>query len=167
MINVNIIAAMDRNGLIGARNKLPWKIKEDLLHFRETTTGHPVVMGKKTWLSIGEPLDARINVVLTHDRSLRAEGCIIAHSVDQILSEFAGQEIFVIGGAKTFKQFLSYASKLYLTRIDGEFEGDTFFPEFNWQEWAIVCYEKKQSQTGFELAFEVWERVNPIFEYTD
>lgn len=159
MPQISIIAAIDKNGLIGKSNHLPWKIKEDLNHFREITMGHPVVMGKKTWLSIGRPLDGRINIILTHDKYFSIPGCIIVNSIEQILTAYTSQEIFVIGGAEVFKQFLPLTSKIYLTRILHEFEGDTYFPDVNWEDWQIISYEKQTSAEAYLLSFEVWQRI--------
>jgi dihydrofolate reductase len=156
--NISIIAAIDKCGLIGEHNHLPWKIREDLQHFRETTLGHPVVMGKKTWFSLGKPLDGRTNIILTHDLDFHVPGCQVAYSVEQILDECAGEDIFIIGGASVFQQFLPHATMIYLTRIDYEFWGDTFFPEVDWQQWEIISYERKATDQGYDLAFELWEK---------
>ena len=158
MHNLSMIAALDRNGLIGKANHLPWQIQEDLQYFRETTMGHPVVMGKHTWLSIGKPLDGRINIILTHDINFRIPGCVVKNSIDQVLSSFREDEIFVIGGSGIFKQFIPFADKLYLTRINHVFEGDTYFPVVNWSEWIMNFYELKATESGYDIAFERWER---------
>jgi dihydrofolate reductase len=150
---------MDPNGLIGKQNHLPWHIKEDLEYFKATTMGHPVVMGKNTWLSIGKTLDGRINIILTHDTKFHIPGCVIKHSVEEVLSSFTEEDIYVIGGANVFAQFLPYADKLYITRIKQVYEGDTYFPEVSWADWKIDFYEQKSTTTGIELAFERWDRV--------
>lgn len=158
MSNISLIVAMDQNNLIGKENRLPWNIKEDLQYFRKTTLGHPVVMGKNTWFSIGKPLDGRINFILTHDSSFQIPGCITVTSIQQVLNEFPDQEVFVIGGAETFRQFLPHATKIYLTRIMSTFEGDTYFPEPDWSEWEIVFFEQKATESGYEITFEIRER---------
>lgn len=162
MHNLSIIAALDNNNLIGNSNHLPWQIKEDLQFFRETTMGHPVVMGKKTWLSIGKPLDGRINIILTHDTSIEVPGCIVMNSVEQVLSNFLDAEIFVIGGANVFEQFLPYANKMYLTRIQHSFRGDTYFPSITWSDWEMVQYEQKDTESSYKISFEKWERKTNI-----
>lgn len=118
--------------------------------------GHPVIMGKNTWLSIGKPLDGRLNIILTKDKSFQINGCLTVNSVEQVLTEYSDQEVFVIGGAETFRQFLPYTNIIYLTRIEHSFEGDVYFPEVNWDEWEIVSFEQKTSETGYKLSFEKW-----------
>jgi dihydrofolate reductase len=154
--NISIIAAVDENYLIGKENRLPWNIKEDLHHFRELTIGHPVVMGKNTWLSLGKPLDGRINVILTHDKSFQFPGCIVANSIEQVLTNFPKEEVFVIGGACTYQQFLALANRIYLTRIKDAFEGDVYFPVFDWSQWEMVFFEQKDTESGYRLSFEKW-----------
>jgi len=153
-----LIAAVDKNYLIGKENHLPWNIKEDLWHFRQTTMRHPIVMGRKTWNSIGKPLAGRINVILTHDIKLQIPGCVVAHSINQIMQDFTDQQIFVIGGAETFKQFLPLVKSIYLTRIHAEYDGDTYFPEIEWNDWIENYYEQITTSSGLILSFETWKR---------
>jgi dihydrofolate reductase len=120
--------------------------------------GHPVVMGRRTWMSIGKPLDGRTNIILTHDKSFAYPGCIITSSIEQIINDFYEQDIFIIGGSEVFFQFLPYADRLYLTRIMHEFEGDTYFPVVKWEEWMLTYYERIMTDVGFELGFETWKR---------
>jgi len=155
---ISIIAAIDQNYLIGNSNHLPWNIKEDLHFFRRVTMGHPVVMGKRTWLSIGKPLDGRVNVILTHDRTFNIPGCLIVNSVEEVISQFSEQEIIIIGGAEVFRQFLPYANNLYLTKIKHAFTGDTYFPQIDWNDWNIVFYEQKDTESGYQITFEQWTR---------
>jgi dihydrofolate reductase len=155
---ISIIAAIDKNGVIGKDNHLPWNINDDLKHFRELTIGHPVVMGRKTWMSIGKPLDGRINIILTHDSSFSIPGCITVNSVQQVVNDFPDQDIFVIGGAELFRQFIPSAGRIFLTRINHEFSGDTYFPHVNWDHWLLISYERKQTEDGYDLSFETWER---------
>jgi dihydrofolate reductase len=156
--NISIIVAIDNNGLIGKNNHLPWQIKEDLLHFKNTTLGHPIVMGKKTWLSISKPLEGRTNIILTNDKTLIIPGCIIYNNIKHILADFTNEELFVIGGATTFNDFLPYTGRIYLTKIHATFEGDTYFPELNWNLWEMVHFENILSDTGYEISFERWEK---------
>ena len=158
MQDISIITAIDTNGLIGIDNHLPWQIKEDLQFFRETTMGHPVVMGKQTWLSIGKPLDGRVNIILTHDETFQIPGCVVLNSVSQVLSTFCNEEIFIIGGATIFEQFIPIANKIYLTRIEHSFKGDTYFPDVDWSEWKIAQYEKKLTDAGYWISLELWIR---------
>lgn len=116
---VTIIVAMDRNGLIGAKGRLPWHLPSDLRFFRDTTLGQIVVMGSKTYESIGKPLPNRINMVLS-----RKTGC----TIERVLELSKGNNVFVIGGAEVYRQFMPLADRLIITHIDAEFEGDTYFP---------------------------------------
>jgi dihydrofolate reductase len=156
---ISIISAVDKNFLIGNSNHLPWQIKEDLQYFRQKTLGHPVIMGKQTWLSLGKPLDGRTNIILTHDRELGIPGCIVSHSISAALSAIGQEEVFVIGGANVFAQFLPIASRLYLTRINHAFTGDTYFPAINWSDWQISAYETATTSSGYDIAFEIWQRI--------
>jgi dihydrofolate reductase len=162
LTHISIIAAIDINGLIGKSNHLPWSIKEDLAHFRETTMGHPVVMGWNTWKSIGKPLDGRTNVVLTHNNSIQFPGIIIVNSIEQVIEDFSSEEIFIIGGASVFQQFLPYADKMYLSRINHTFEGDTYFPEVDWSKWELQYYEQINTSAGYQINCERWENKSPI-----
>lgn len=149
---------MDRNKLIGRQNRMPWHIPQDLQYFRAKTLGHTVLMGKNTWLSLGRGLDQRVNLILTRDRSLFIPGVIICHSLPECLEHCQQDECFVIGGGQVYKLFLPLASKLYLTRIDGEFQGDTHFPDFDLQEWELVFFESKDSASGYTLTFSEYQR---------
>jgi dihydrofolate reductase len=157
---ISIIVAMDKNRLIGRNNRIPWQIHEDLTYFRKTTMGHVVVMGRKTHESLGKPLDGRTNVVLTRQADYRCKECTILHSVQEVLDLFPDQEVFVIGGTEIFKEFLPYAKRLYLTKIDKTYEGDAWFPEFDEQEWILDSYDNHttndRSHTNF--AFLIYRR---------
>lgn len=136
---ISIIAAMGRNRVIGIKNALPWKLPADMTHFRQLTIGKPVIMGQKTFETIGKSLPGRTNIILTFDKNFTPFGCQIAHSVEEAL-EIARdfKEVMVCGGASVYKQFLPIADRLYLTLIEGDFEGDAFFPEFNWNDWEEI-----------------------------
>ena len=136
---ISIIAGIDKNRLIGQGNRLPWKLPADMKHFRRHTLGKPVLMGRKTFESIGKPLSKRTNIVLTHDRNYRAEGCIVTHSVEEALDTAREcEEIMIIGGASIYKLFLQRANRLYLTHIHDCFEGDVYFPSFDRADWQEV-----------------------------
>jgi dihydrofolate reductase len=120
--------------------------------------GHPVIMGKNTWLSIGKPLDGRTNIILTHDLSFSIPGCLTANSIDEILTDYPDEEIFVIGGSEVFRQFIPLSKKIYLTRINHCFDGDTYFPELDWSLWEMTFYEFNDSESGYQFSFEIWER---------
>jgi dihydrofolate reductase len=162
---VSLIAALSRNGVIGRNNQLPWRIPEDLRRFRQLTTGHPVLMGRKTYESIvrtlGGPLPGRENIVLTRSLHYQAPGCRVAHSVQAALDqahEAAGaEEVFVIGGAELYRLLLPVAQHLYLTEIHAEFEGDAWFPPFSAREWRETSREPRQSPQ-FSYDFVTYER---------
>jgi len=133
---ISLIVAMAKNQVIGLDNKMPWHLPADLAHFKNTTLGHPIIMGRKTFQSIGFALPGRHNIVLTHAEDFQAKNVSVAHSVQQAI-ELAGDvdQIMVMGGATIYQQFLNIATRLYLTLIDLDVKGDTFFPAFNAEEW--------------------------------
>ncbi|MCY9737498.1 dihydrofolate reductase [Paenibacillus alvei] len=136
-MNISIIVAMDENGGIGKDNKLPWHLPEDLKRFKQITTGHAVAMGRKTFESIGKPLPNRTNIVLTRDNEFKAEGCFIAHTIEdaiRIAKSSGAQELFCIGGANVYDQFLSIADYIYVTQVVGTFDVDTYFIERPFKE---------------------------------
>ncbi|WP_100331346.1 dihydrofolate reductase [Bacillus xiapuensis] len=159
---ISFIWAMDKNGLIGSNNRLPWRLPEDLKFFKETTLGHPIVMGRKTYESIGKPLPGRENIILTRDPSYQAEGCTVIHSADELMAKAEnGGEWFVTGGAEIFKQLLPFADRLYVTVIEEEFEGDTYFPdEINWKEWTAVSVKQgpKNEKNPYDYQSRIYER---------
>lgn len=150
---VSIIVAIAENGVIGDKNSLLWNIKEDMRRFRTTTTGHPVVMGRKTYESIGRPLPKRTNVVITRS-DLTIEGCEVVHSLEEAVSMFgAEEEVFIIGGAQIYRQALDIADKLYLTIVHHDYEGDTSFPSLDMSCWQEVAREEFARGEEFEYPF--------------
>ena len=151
---VSIIVAIAENGVIGDKNALLWNIKEDMRRFRSTTTGHPVIMGRKTFESIGRPLPKRTNVVITRDTELQIEGCTMAHSLTEAVEMFdSSEEVFIIGGAQIYSQAMPIADRLYLTIIDKEYEGDSSFPEIDYNSWRQISCEKFERGEEFEYPF--------------
>lgn len=139
---ISLIAAMDKNRVIGKKGALPWYLPADLRHFKELTTGKPIIMGSTTFASIGKALPDRINIIMTHDPAFMAERCVIVHSVEEALAAAQRHdEIMVIGGANVFKQFLPLANKMYLTMIEAEVDGDIYFPEWITAEWRETSSE--------------------------
>lgn len=128
-MTVAIIAAMSRNRVIGAHGTIPWHLPEDLRRFRELTTGHTIVMGRKTFESIGKPLPGRNNIVISSDHSFSAPGCRLARSVEEALAMGGDSLIFICGGGAVYRDTMELADVIYLTVIDAELAGDTFFPE--------------------------------------
>ena len=138
-IPISIIVAMAQNRTIGVNNTLPWRCPEDLKHFKSLTMGHHMIMGRKTFDSIGKPLPGRTTVVVTHNPQLKIDGCIVTHSLQQAIAACAGEdEIFIVGGAALYAQALPLAETLYLTEIQQEIMGDAYFPAFQQNEWREI-----------------------------
>lgn len=137
---ISLIVAMDQNRVIGKNNKLPWHLPADLQYFKKVTMGHPIVMGRKTFESIGRVLPGRENVIVTRNQEFKAEGCVVLHDIAQIkmFADNHEEEVFVIGGAEIFKEILPLTDRLYITEIHETFEGDTFFPEIDENEWDEI-----------------------------
>ena len=151
---LSIIAAMAQNRVIGIDNTLPWRLPADLAHFKALTMGHHMIMGRKTFDSIGKPLPGRTTVVVTRNRELQIDGCIMAHSLPEAIAACANDsEIFIVGGADLYAQALPLADKLYLTEIQQEVVGDAHFPEFNLKEWQETARETRQQETPQPLAY--------------
>lgn len=156
---VSIIAAVAENRAIGLKNRLLWDIPEDMKHFRAVTKGHPVIMGQKTFESIGKPLPKRINIVLTQDQGFKPAGCVVVYSIDAAVAEAKKhdqQEIFFIGGGMVYKQALPLADRLYLTVVKGNFEADTYFPDYS--EFTKVVSRRESRDDIFQYTFVVLER---------
>jgi dihydrofolate reductase len=158
-MKVSIIVATGENNVIGAGGKIPWHLPADFKHFKEVTTGHPIVMGRKTFESIGKPLSGRTNIVITADAGYSAEGCLVAHSLEEALrlaeGAAGGDECFMIGGAQIYALALPKAQTVYLTKVHGAFDGDAFFPKLNEKEWRLVNSEthKKDEKNPFDYDF--------------
>lgn len=148
-MKISLIVAMAENRVIGANNRMPWHLPADLQHFKRITLGKPILMGRKTHESIGKALPGRQNIVLTRDRSYRAEGCTIVHSNETALKATEGEhnELMVIGGAALYRDFLPIAQSVYMTLIHQQFEGDTYFPELDMHTWE----EKERSDIKVDL----------------
>ena len=157
---ISLIVAVAENGVIGDRNALLWHISEDLRHFKAVTTGHPVVMGRKTWESLGRPLPNRTNVVITR-QNIEIPGCTVVHSLEEAVALFPDdEEVFVIGGAQIYGEALPAADRFYLTRVHRAYEGDTRFPEWDAAEWRLVGSESFPCGERYEypFTFETYER---------
>ena len=156
---ISLIVAIGRNRVIGKDNSLPWKLPEDMKRFKELTTGKPVIMGRKTFESIGRPLPNRINIILTRDKNYKLEGCLVVHSAEKALKAAKGSdEVMVIGGEQIFKEFLPIANRMYLTFIDENFEGDTYFPKYNENEWKELNREEHRNDK-YKYVFIELERI--------
>ncbi|AWF82939.1 dihydrofolate reductase [Microbulbifer sp. A4B17] len=148
-VSIALIAAVARNGAIGKDNELPWRISGDLQFFKRTTMGKPVVMGRKTFESIGRPLPGRVNIVITRNTDWVAEGVEVVQSLEKALSlaqncacDSGASEVMIIGGAQIYRQALPLASRLYITEVDAKVDGDAFFPDIDdsWVESLRECY---------------------------
>lgn len=141
---LSIIAAMGRNRAIGFKNTLPWRLPADLQRFKQLTLGHHIIMGRKTYESIGRPLPGRTSIIITRQPDFQAEGCLIAHSLDEAIDLAKSrdeQEAFIIGGAEIYAQALSSADRMYLTLVEAEPEADAFFPAFDENLWEKILEE--------------------------
>ncbi len=158
---LTLIAAVARNDVIGLDNTLPWRLPEDLKRFKALTLGHPIIMGRKTWASLGRPLPGRTNIVVSRDPDYATEGATTVRSLEQAIAVAATtgtDEIFVIGGAEIYRQTLPLAQRLQLTEIDSDFAGDTYFPTIDRKLWFESARECHHAEAGFSYAFVTLER---------
>ena len=160
--SVSIIVAMDLNNLIGDKNSLPWKIPGELARFRKLTMGKPIIMGRKTHEAIGKILDGRVNIVLSRDLSYNKDGIsVYSNFTDAIKSVKDNSEIFVIGGEDIFKQCMPFAKKLYVTHINKEFKGDTWFPKIDKNKWKIISREDCFSnEKNINYSYLIYQRTS-------
>ncbi|MCD8339253.1 MAG: dihydrofolate reductase [Burkholderiales bacterium] len=161
---VTIIVARSRNGVIGKDGKLPWKLSEDMKFFKEKTSGKPIVMGRKTWESIGRPLPNRQNIVITKNPDYEAQGAQVVRSLKEAMEVCrAAQEIMVIGGASIYAQALPIADRAWITLIDSNYEGDAFFKELPKEEWELTWTEEHPTDgTSLGFRFQKFERIGHI-----
>lgn len=158
---ISIIAAMDRNRLIGNNNQLPWHLPADFAHFRSVTMGKPVIMGRKTYESIGKPLPGRTNIVLSRNPDLQIEGVICVTSFeDAIAAVFDEEEIMIIGGSSIYEMLMPIVNRMYLTFVDAQFDGDAWFPDFEenqWQETESAIHQA-DDRNLYNCRFVTFER---------
>jgi len=155
---VYLVAAVASNGIIGANGELPWRLPEDLQHFKRITTGHPVIMGRRTWESLKGPLPGRDNIVVTGTAGYEAPGAAVASSLEAALALCLGESVvFVIGGSRLFAESLPFAAGLVMTEIDREFEGDTWFPEYDRSRWKESQRERHVTAGGMKFDFVLYE----------
>jgi len=171
MANLSIIVAASSNNVIGIKNGLPWHLPADLKYFKKITDGKTVIMGKKCWESIPEklrPLPNRNNIVVTTNFDYKANGALIVHDAEMLLSSIHMQpieEVFVIGGGKLYKMAFNYADRIYMTRINQNIEGDTYLDGFDETKWKIVSKSEILEENGLKFNFIVYEKTNIIFAY--
>ena len=158
---ISIIVAIDKNRVIGKDNKMPWRLPADLAYFKKMTLGHTVVMGRKTFESIGKPLPDRENWIITRDKNYCVEGCRMFNSPEEVVKSGIEEELFIIGGSEIYSAFFPLADKLYITFIEDSFEGDTFFAEINPIEWKLISKVKgeKDLKNPYDYYFTVFERI--------
>lgn len=166
---VVLVAAVSENGVIGLAGGLPWHVSSDLKRFKADTMGRPIIMGRKTWESIGRPLPGRINIVVTRDPDFSAQGIEVAHTVEEALalgekraSELdPGDAICVIGGGELYKRTIAVADRLIITRVKGIFEGDTHFPRIDPRQWRLVHEEEisRGEKDSHDTLYTVYKRV--------
>lgn len=152
-MNFAAVVAHDKNGLIGGNNKLLWHLPDDLKNFKNLTLNSTVVMGRKTFESMGKPLPKRLNVILTKDKNFKAENCLVYHRVEDVIRDFVEDpRVYVIGGGEIYKQFFPFIQRIYTTLVEGEYAGDTYFPEYGEDlGWKCFFREKRESFT-----FQTW-----------
>ena len=161
MPRISLIAAVAENGVIGRDNHLPWHLPNDLKYFRAVTLGHPVILGRKNYESIGRPLPGRENIVLSTDPAYRAPGCRVVPSLEAALALTEKEpEVFIIGGATLYRQALPLVQRLYLTRVHAQVEGDVFFPEWDPSQWRELRREdhRADARHAYDYSFLVYER---------
>ncbi|MCB2426067.1 type 3 dihydrofolate reductase [Methylophaga pinxianii] len=156
------VVAMDERGLIGRDNDLPWRLSADLQYFRRITMGKPILMGRNTHESIGRPLPGRQNIVVSSSEDYQATGCDVVNSIEAGLAVAAdADEIMVIGGSSLFSQMFDIADTLYLTRVHAELDGDTWFPEWDKNQWQLISQESHPAdeKNDYPYSFEVYRRI--------
>lgn len=160
-LKISLIVATSHHNVIGYRNRLPWHLPADLKHFKALTMGKPVIMGRNTFDSMGKPLPGRRNIVISRDKKLHIQGVEIFHSIDAALNALATtEEVMIIGGAHVYAQTLHRAECIYMTSIDAEFEGDTFFPPLN-DEWILLLEETflPDADNKYPYRFLVYKKI--------
>jgi dihydrofolate reductase len=162
-VTVSIIVAMSVNRVIGRAGHMPWRLPADLRRFKALTTGHAVIMGRRTFDSVGRPLPDRRNIVITRDRDYWPEGVIVAHDLDEALSRAGDdEEAFIAGGGEIYRLAMPRADRMYVTIVHATIEGDTYFPEFDESEWELVSDERCEpdERHAHPYSFRVYERAD-------
>ncbi len=160
MTTISLIVASARNGVIGINNTLPWHLPEDLRRFKALTMGHHIIMGRKTYESLGRLLLGRTTVIVTRNKSYKIAGALVAHSLQDAIKLCKNDdEVFIIGGAELYKDGLQVAEKLYFTEVDLEVQGDAYFPALNLNLWRETAREAQVSEKGLAFSYLSYERV--------
>ncbi len=164
-MKISLIVAASANGVIGADGELPWHLPDDFRYFKQVTMGKPIVMGRRTWESIGRPLPGRQNIVVTRQRDFEAAGTTVVDSPEAaVATADETDELMIIGGGEIYRRFLPIAHRVYLTRVEVDVEGDTFFPALDDAEWRLASTESHPADERHAWAFEfrVYERRDPV-----
>lgn len=168
-MKISLVVAMSENRVIGVDNHLPWHIPEDLKRFKKITSGHPIIMGRKTYESIGRPLPNRTNIIISRNKDFRAEGTITCHSLEEAIkwaSQASGNdEIFIIGGGEIFKQALPIADRIYLTTVHWPYEGDAFFPEIKMDSYKETA--KEQLSQDPKAVLQILDKSGPVMAWAN
>ena len=152
----SLVVAMSENGVIGRDNKLPWRLPEDLAYFKRVTMGHPIVMGRRTYESIGKPLPGRLNIVVTRQKDFAAPGCVVVHGLDEAWDAAKGaDEVSVIGGTALFRDTLPVADRIHLTEVQAKVDGDTFFPAFDRSQWRETEVSRHAADARHSYPFRI------------
>ncbi|MDJ1470153.1 dihydrofolate reductase [Cytophagaceae bacterium DM2B3-1] len=164
-MQISIIAAFTENRVLGKDNQLIWHLPEDLKNFKRLTSGHPIIMGRKTFESLGRPLPNRTNIIITRNPDYQATGCMIVSSLEEAIQKATNidrEEVFVIGGGEIYTQALPLADTMYLTHVHTTLEGDTLFPVFSSQEWNIAHTQsfKKDEKHVYDFDIVTWKRLS-------
>jgi len=157
---MEIVAAITDNGVIGSHGDMPWHLPADLKHFKKLTSGHAIIMGRRTWESIGKPLPRRLNIVITRQQHYEACGAVTVHSIEDAMREVQTNRAFIIGGGEIYRCALPKATQLHLTRIHATIDGDTYFPIVQWSQWEQIGAEEHASDehNSYCLTYETWVR---------
>ncbi|MBO6212422.1 dihydrofolate reductase [Algoriella sp.] len=160
---INVIVAKASNNVIGAKNDLIWHLPNDLKHFKNLTSGHPIIMGRKTFESLGRPLPNRTNIVVTRDKDWQAENIEKVFSLEKAIesAKKINEDIYIIGGGNIYKQAMEFADVLYITEVHHEFEGDTYFPEIDEEIWEEVARENfmKDEKHPYAYSYVTYKRI--------
>jgi len=141
-MKISLVVAMSKNRVIGKDGDIPWKLSDDQKNFRKITMDHPIIMGRKTHESIGRPLDGRLNIILTRDQNYKAQDCTVVHTLDEAIKTSGDvEEVFIIGGEAIYEMCLPQTDRIYLSKVQVNIDGDTFFPELDMNDWTIIQQE--------------------------
>ena len=163
-MSIKLICAISKNNVIGNENKLPWNISEDLKRFRELTSNNWIVMGRKTFDSIGRPLPYRKNIVLSENKNLKIDSVEVFNTPEDVIESYKNnsdqKDLFIIGGTYIYELFLQYCEYLFITYVDKEYLGDAFFPKIDWNEWKLISEETKfDDKEGVNFNFRDYKRI--------